>query len=259
MPDDILRYSPQSCNGPNSCGAWEKNYTESQETWNGFYQVAGLDIPAFLPGQDIEVSITITADHGGQSWMMLSCADTITEEGPWTFMERAMDDRDHHFLPSNPGIYAWPEDEIMKKFGAVLRAKWTVPEDFSCPNGRGVGRWLWKTGNSCNDDKNIASKSTETFQLSEFRALNDAAGRPTMDSCTSDMEWFITCFDFSNGTQPAPAPAPTPANPRCCYSAWGSLSDCGSYPSDASGGRCNTDFSKSCNGDKDCAATIEFV
>merc|ERR1712032_1479894 len=110
MPDDALRWSPQSSNGPNACGAAGKDYADSAATWDGYYSVAGLSVPTFAPGSDVDVRIKITADHGGQSWMMISCADTITEAGPWTYMERAVDDRNHHYLPSNPTIYAWPKD-----------------------------------------------------------------------------------------------------------------------------------------------------
>jgi hypothetical protein len=260
MPDDPLRWSPQSSNGPNSCGAADGDYAESKDTWLHFYDLAGLDVPVWAPGTDIEVSIKITADHGGQSWVMVSCADTVTEDGPWTYLERADDDRDHHFLPSSPHVYAWPKDEIVQKHGSILTSKWRMPSGFSCPSGRGVGRWLWKTGNSCNDDKNIASKKTETFALSEFKVLNDAFSRSTMPSCQSDMEWFITCFDFSDGSAPAPSPGPSPSvKPQCCWSAWGALDGCGRYPSAASGGRCNTDFDKSCQNDSDCASAAVLI
>lgn len=253
MPDDPLRWSPQSCNGPNSCGAQSSFYTESQDTWLGFYNLAGLGVPVFTPGTDIDFSIKITADHGGQSWMMISCADTISESGPWTYLERAQDDRDHHYMSSNPTIFAWAKDEMTENYNSVINAKWAMPSNFSCSSGRGVGRWLWKTGNSCNDDKNIASKKTESFVMSEFAALSSGFGQVTMPSCTSDMEWFITCFDFSDGSSPAPTPAPAPSTPKCCWSAWGPLDVCGNYPSSASGGRCNTNFEKSCSGDGNCA------
>jgi hypothetical protein len=108
MPDDPLRYSPQSSNGPNSCGAWDSDYAESKDTWQYFYALAGLDVPVWAPGADIEMKVKITADHGGQSWVMLSCADNVTEAGPWTYLERAASDRGHHYLPSSPHIYAWP-------------------------------------------------------------------------------------------------------------------------------------------------------
>lgn len=254
MPDDPLRWSPQSCNGPNSCGSSGTFYAESKDKWLNFYGIAGLPVPVYTPGGDIEVRIKITADHGGQSWLMISCADTITESGPWTYLERSLDDRDHHYLPSNPAIYAWPKDEIVQTANSVIKAKWAMPANFTCPSGRGVGRWLWKTGNTCNDNTNKAGKKTEAFVMAEFDKLNKAFNRDTMPSCNGvDPEWFITCFDFSDGSQPTPAPSPSPSvKPQCCFSAWGSLDGCGKYPSGASGGRCNTDWSHSCGDDGDC-------
>jgi len=260
MPGDPLRYSPQSSNGPNSCGAWDSDYTDSTDTWDYFYKLAALDVPVWAAGADITVKVKITADHGGQSWVMVSCADNVTEAGPWTYLERASQDRGHHYLPSSPHIYAWPKDEIGN--GGVLTSTWTVPSTFSCPSGRGVGRWLWKTGNTCNDDKNVNTKSTETFALSEFKALNDQTSKITMPSCTGggfNNEYFITCFDFSDGSAPAPSPAPTPqVKAACCWSAWGGLDGCGRYPSTASGGRCTTNWDKKCYGDGDCATLFSI-
>lgn len=256
MPDDPLRWSPQSSNGPNSCGAWNSEYTESKDAWLSFYALADIDVPAWAPGTDIETQVTITADHGGQSWVMISCADNITEEGPWTYLERATGDRDHHYLPSSPHIYAWPKDEITQQFGGVLKAKWAVPSDFSCPGGRGVGRWVWKTGNTCNDNMNLNTKKTEPFNLTEFKKLNDAQSKSTMPTCSGggfQNEYFITCFDFSDGSTPAPTPPPAPpADATCCWSKWGALNGCGNYPSGASGGHCNTGWATKCTQDGDC-------
>ena len=41
---------------------------------------------------------------------------------------------------------------------------------------------------------------------------------------------------------------------KCCYSQFGDDSTCGSYPG-GSDGLCNSDYSKSCNGDSDCEAS----
>lgn len=252
MPDDNLRWSPDSCNGPNSCGSTGHQYAESRDHWLPFYNGAGIPLPVFAPGSDIDVSITITADHGGQSWMMLSCADDITEEGPWTYMERAVDDRDHHFMPSNTKIYAWPKNELIEKYDAVLRARWTVPSNFSCPDGRGVGRWLWKTGNSCNDNTNMADKKTEAFKLSEFKILNDGFSQGTMPSCDgTNPEWFITCFDWRDGSEPTPPSPPPPMDPQCCWDAWGPITGCAAYPGGGEG-LCNTDWTKKCDDDGAC-------
>jgi len=256
MPDDLLRWSPQSCNGPNSCGAWDSDFTDSKEKWLKFYGLAGVGVPVWAPGTDVETQIKITADHGGQSWLMLSCADTITETGPWTYLERAADDRDHHYLPSSPHVYAWPEGEIVHKYNSILKARWTVPSNFSCPVGLGVGRWVWKTGNTCNDNLNVNTKRTETFVLAEFKKINDAFSQMTMPTCHGggfQNEYFITCFDFSNSTAPAPTPAPIPsASAKCCWSKWGPLDGCGNYPSDAHGACCNTNWGHKCEQDDDC-------
>ena len=40
---------------------------------------AGVDVARIKPGQDLPVNVTLTIDHGGQSWLMLSCADSIQE------------------------------------------------------------------------------------------------------------------------------------------------------------------------------------
>lgn len=221
MPDDELRWSPQSSAGPNSCGAWGTDYMESKRRWGHFYDAAGLEVPVWTPGAEIEVKVQImgviingtepyprvSADHGGQSWLMVSCADNITEDGPWRYLERAAGDRDHHFLPSSPHVFAWPQGELVEKHGSLGISKWVMPAGMVCPGGRGVGRWLWKTGSMCNDDTNINTKKTETFILSEFKSLNDAFSKPTMPSCSSPLskysqtEVFVTCFDFSSGSK----------------------------------------------------------
>lgn len=220
MPDDMLRWSPQSCAGPNSCGAWGTDYTESKERWQHFYALAGLDVPVWAPGSEIELKVQImgvvvngtepyprvTADHGGQSWLMVSCAENITEDGPWTYLERAAGDQNHHFLPSSPHIFAWPQGELVEEYNSVGTSMWKMPADMLCPGGRGVGRWVWKAGAGCNDDRNISPKKTESFSLAEFKVLNDASSKPTMPSCSSpkakyhEAETFITCFDFSSGS-----------------------------------------------------------
>ena len=217
MPDDQLRWSPSASTGPNSCGAWGTDYMESKYKWQHFYNLAGLDVPVWAPGAEIDVKFQImgviingtepyprvSADHGGQAWVMVSCAENITEDGPWTFLERAPSDRNHHFMPSSPDIFAWPKDEIAEKHNSVGTSKWKMPADMLCPGGRGVARWLWKTGAGCNDDMNSNTKKTQPFVLSEFKALNDAFGIPTMPSCSSpdakysEAEYFISCFDFS--------------------------------------------------------------
>jgi len=184
---------------------------ESVDQWDGWYKQAGASLAHFQPGEEVEFHFTVTADHGGQSWIMVSCADHISEDGPWRILERAHSDRARHFMPSNPGIYAWAKDEAKNTMGDVISAKWLVPEDFSCPSGRGVGRWVWKTSNSCNDVNNIG-KHTETFDVGEFAKVFHAysPGAWILETCDSPPETFVSCFDFSTGAGPAPTPQPVP-------------------------------------------------
>merc|ERR1740139_129479 len=70
-----------------------------------------------------------------------------------------------------------------------------------------VGRWLWKTGNSCNDFNNVGRNVPRVTRVA---GNNLFTGRPV---CEKNPETFISCIDF-RGTwtpQPTPAPAPTPA------------------------------------------------
>jgi len=128
--------------------------------------------------------------------------ESISEDNIWYLMKRASSDTRGR-LPSNPAVYAWP----MSTNAGV--ATWVVPEGFSCPNGRGVGRWLWKTGNSCNDVHNVGL-NTETFVLEEFLAL----GGLQLGACEAPCETFLTCFDFTTAVGPSPPPPPpTPPPP----------------------------------------------
>jgi len=144
MPDNDLRYCPSCTNGPDACGSTGTEWTTPWSEWKPWYEAAGQSIAHFSPGEEVTFRFTITADHGGQAWMMLSCNDSAAEDNVWYFMNRAASDTRGR-LPSNPAIYAWP---MAANDGVVTHV---VPEGFSCPNGRGIGRWLWKAGNSCND------------------------------------------------------------------------------------------------------------
>merc|ERR1712226_95575 len=140
---------------------------------------------------------------------MIACAELIDESVAWTFLERALGDRNHHFMPSNPTIYAWEQ----QKSGGITKARYMVPASFSCPAGHAVGRWVWKTGNTCNDVNNIGRK-TETFKLEEYAAV--IAPTQARDACTTPPEHFINCFDFKivgDNLNPNPTPAPS-SNPK---------------------------------------------
>lgn len=67
---------------------------------------------------------------------MIACDDHISEKVSWTYLERAAGDRSHHFMPSNPEIYAWATSEADSRMGDEIRARWVVPQNFTCPGGR---------------------------------------------------------------------------------------------------------------------------
>jgi len=279
MPDS-LRYEPQTCYWGNtaghmqdgagySCGAKEASASQGLATWQAMYDKAKVPVPPIAPGQEISVNITITADHGGQSWLMIACDDHIGEDVNWTYLERAASDRGHHYMPSNPGIYAWATSEAASRTNSKISATWEVPQNFSCPGGRVVGRWLWKTGSSCNDAKNVGRK-TEPFVLSEFqKVVNDfRPGGWVKAVCDVPPETFISCLDFlvtgappgpptPPAPPPPPPPPPPPKTPTCCWSNWGDDSTCGDYT--GPGSQCNTDISKHCNTNSDCAKPVALV
>jgi len=222
MPQDF-RYEPQtSAHGNllgsvgsdpgNYCGSDEDVNSEGLWLWQQWYDSAGVPVETLQPGEDITMSATITADHGGQVWMMISCADKIRDQNNWVYLERAASDRDHHFMPSNPTIYAWAPNEIKLDHGKTLISKWTVPADFTCEENV-VGRWLWKTANTCNDANNIA-RPTEIFRLDEFAAVVHAwsVDRWIQPECAPNQapETFISCFDFRLPNSPVPRGHPEP-------------------------------------------------
>jgi len=213
LPEDF-RYEPFSCaNGNNnaghlntpaaSCGAHSDVHARGLDVWQKWYDHGGIAVPVLTPGSDMRVRAELSTDHGGQSWFMISCADEISENANWTFLERSQNDRSEGFLPSNPGIYGW---EVAP--GGFVDNYYHVPSSFSCPKGTAVGRWLWKTANTCNDLDNIG-RPTETFQRSEFQEVGS-----NQDACQpgSPPETFISCVDFkvAGNSEPTPSPVPTP-------------------------------------------------
>merc|ERR1719453_2861700 len=42
------------------------------------------------------------------------------------------------------------------------------------------------------------------------------------------------------------------ADPKCCYSNFGTAATCGGYPTGGAGGLCNNDYTTSCSADTDC-------
>jgi len=272
MPDS-LRYEPQTSywgnnagdseNGAgHSCGAKETAASQGLVTWQQWYTKAKVAVPIITPGEDLALEITITADHGGQSWFMVACDDHIGEDVKWTYLERAQGDRKRHFMPSNPGIYAWATQEADSTMHDQIKASWSVPANFTCATGKVVGRWLWKTGSSCNDNSNVG-RPTEKFVLAEFaNVVHEFQSKAWVKTeCTVPPETFISCFDFMMaGATPSPSPpAPPPVvkNPTCCFSNWGDDSACGEYT--GPGGRCNTDPSKKCTGNTGCKKSLEMA
>jgi len=102
-----------------------------------------------------------------------------------------------------------------------------------------VGRWLWKTGNTCLDVNNVG-RSTQTMQRSENEAVGLDRG-----TCGPGQapETFISCISFrvSGGATPTPAPptppspvptpAPSPGGSGCCRFE----ADCGDCGDDGTG------------------------
>jgi hypothetical protein len=124
-----------------------------------------------------------------------------------------------------------------------------------------VGRWLWKTGSSCNDINNVGRK-TQTFKQDEYaKVVHNDHQSWVKEACTSPAETFISCLDFQMAGGPTPGPTPpTPPPPPppppkptkavCCYSNWGDDNSCGQYT--GPGSQCNTDHTKKCSSDSDC-------
>jgi len=266
MPSEF-RYCPDcSANGNNgaahldtpaaNCGATSEVTAQGLSVWQKWYDAGGFSVPVITPGSDFKTKITLTADHGGQFWLMLSCDTSVTQSTNWTILDRSVNHRDKNALPSNPAIYAWPPQSS----GGGVTTYYHVPSSFSCPGGEGIGRWLWKTGNTCNDANNIG-RPTETFQLSELswtRGVCAPGQKP---------ETFIACFDFKmdgssppapptppTPTPPPPTPTPPPPTPPsppptgpglCCYGGCGSGQCqggwCGQSRSNCEG-NCNGEF-----------------
>jgi len=256
---------PPYGSGAGSCGAQEAEMSRGRDVWQKWYDQTGMAVPELVPGSDMEVRTSLPADHGGQAWFMIACGTEISEEVDWTILERSMDDRTHHFMPSSPSIYAWRQGEFGEP-GSV--AKYHVPSSFSCPDDRAVGRWVWKCSNVCNDANNMG-RSTTTFVREEYAAV---VGESILTTCTNGVEHFISCVDFKvvgSSSPPAPAPpgpsptyaptsappspppttappSPPPAGPGlCCYGGCGNGNCQGGWCGESRGnceGNCNGEF-----------------
>jgi len=202
MPQ-FFRYDPANTANPGQCGAQGSDSASMDrglEQWQQWYDAGDTSVPVLTPGSDLTVGVTITAEHGGQSWFQIACGGgEISDATNWTFLDRAQSDRSVGYLPSNPGMYAWTR-------GGGRSITYHVPSSFTCPTGHAVGRWLWKVGNSCNDFNNIGRWQTESFSRSEYRA----AGGTPREVCgpSQSPETFRSCIDFRMAGAPAPSPAP---------------------------------------------------
>merc|ERR1719437_113930 len=250
MPN-TFQYCPHCCVGAypeGSCGGGD---TRGTDVWQQWYDASGLPMPELTPGSDFKISQLMNADHGGQVWVMVACGNEISENVNWTILERSEFDRSYNFLPSNPEIFAWYENMSYTEY----REWWLhVPSWFTCPSGTAVGRWLWKTGNSCNDYNNNGYK-TKPFSASECGSNCKPLG-----ACGGSPETFISCIDWkitgSSSPGPAPptqapapptqAPAPPPAGPGlCCYGGCGGGNCQGGWCGESQGnceGNCNGEF-----------------
>jgi len=223
MPGDF-QYCPHCCVAGGSCGSGD---TQGTQVWQQWYDASGLAMPELTPGSDMKISQLMNADHGGQVWVMAACGDEINEDLNWTFFERSEFDRDSNFMPSSPEIYGWIEDMNFVEY----REWWVhVPSWFTCPRGTAVGRWLWKTGNSCNDYNNAGMKTT-SFSADECAAANMCK---SVGACSGSPETFISCIDWKITGSSPPSPVPTPtqqctdANQNCAD--WAANGECEANP-----------------------------
>jgi len=209
FPGEFM-YDPQSCASATVCGGSSAASDRGLDVWQQWYDQTNTAVPVLTPGTDVKVEVKISAEHGGQAWMQIACGVDY-KNANWTLLERAQSDRSVGFLPSNPGMYSWKRGGG----GPNKARKWHVPSSFQCPTGQAVGRWVWKTGNTCNDFNNLGRVKTESFLESE----SDANGGTHAAKCTGGggfPETFLSCIDFVMNQTPTPAPPtpqPTPAPP----------------------------------------------
>merc|ERR1719189_1382094 len=193
MAGGVFRYEPQSSakGGPCGAGGGTGGINKGLNVWQKYFDARNLNPYKLVPGGDVRVRAKFTANHGGQVWMQIQCLPDdglFPTKAGWINMERAMSDRSRGFLPSNPEIYAW------KNTASKADVYFTVPANFSCQHtqNRAIGRWLWKTGNSCNDFNNKKDFGSTTFKRSEYLA----AGGSSLGAC--------------DGPPAPPPPPPTP-------------------------------------------------
>jgi hypothetical protein len=64
------------------------------------------DVARPYPGEDMQVNMALTIDHGGQAWMVVACNEIRPEEMTigccWS---DPMHNRKKHFMPSSPSAF----------------------------------------------------------------------------------------------------------------------------------------------------------
>ena len=96
MPEEF-RYCPDcSANGNNgaghfdtpeaNCGASSPVTAQGLSAWQPWYDAGGVAVPVVTPGSDMKVEVTLTADHGGEFWFMLSCDTQVSQSTNWTIL-----------------------------------------------------------------------------------------------------------------------------------------------------------------------------
>merc|ERR1712039_877040 len=204
MPE-WFRYQPASCAEPGQCGSTSSEaakWDRGLDLWQKWYDAGGQSVPVLTPGSDMTVSPRITVEHGGQSWFQIACGSEISDETNWTFLDRAQSDRSAGYLPSNPGMYAWSN-------GGGQSITYHVPSSFTCPNDQAVGRWIWKTGNTCNDFNNAGRWKTQRLGV----AHSNLTAASALTAATQH-----TCSTASRMAQQATVQsrcAPRPQPPAC--------------------------------------------
>jgi len=162
-------------------------YEQGLLKWEPWYNAAGVPVPIIRPGGVVDVTVTFTADHGGQAWFEIACSDTLNENTDWILLERAPGDRVGNFMSGLPTICAWGEIG-----DGCTSISWIVPPGFQCPTGRAVGRWVWKVGNTCIDADNLGI-DTESFSYEEWQSVTGNR----REKCGTSPEHFVSCFVFS--------------------------------------------------------------
>lgn len=195
------RLTPGAECGGNSNVYGVGNGVSTYDHWAPHYMTDG-GVPVIRPGDDVQITGTNPADHGGQFWVMVTCDAIINAQSPngdpgnnWVYLERKnfQDNVSPNSMPGKPRIVDWKSGTLR-----TFDFTYVMPANFGCASGKGLGRWVWKTGNSCIDSNNVG-RTTE-----KFNAMASATGR---GPCRGAPETFISCFIFTTTETAMDAPA----------------------------------------------------